>query len=340
MAVMKYNCLKCNGELIFSPKLQKWQCKSCRLTFTEEELTEDETKYKNTEAEEHTELSVYKCDTCGAEIVAPENEIVARCVYCRSTVILKSKLVGKYKPDYIIPFKNTIDTVKPTFKKICNKKLYAPKQFKLIDNYNITGIYVPYWLFDLDYDGSVIFKATRTSSHRSGDFIITTTHIYDVTRQGNATFENIPHDGSFRMDDALMNNLEPYNYKEMVPFKVGFLTGFQAEKYDVKKETGSERANYRAINTIDEKFRSTVKGYSSVTVKENKLTKKERKNSYALLPVWVFSIRYKNKDYEYMMNGQTGKFIGNYPISKLKVTFTCIMIFIVCALVLALVVGL
>lgn len=36
---------------------------------------------------------------------------------------------------------------------------------------------------------------------------------------------------------------------------------------------------------------------------------------YMLLPVWMLVSRYKDKDYLFAMNGQTGKIVGELPCS-------------------------
>ena len=40
------------------------------------------------------------------------------------------------------------------------------------------------------------------------------------------------------------------------------------------------------------------------------------KVSYALLPVWMLNTKFKDKNYLFAMNGQTGKFIGELPVDK------------------------
>ena len=37
---------------------------------------------------------------------------------------------------------------------------------------------------------------------------------------------------------------------------------------------------------------------------------------YALLPVWLLSTRWNGGNYLFAMNGQTGKLIGDLPVSK------------------------
>ena len=41
---------------------------------------------------------------------------------------------------------------------------------------------------------------------------------------------------------------------------------------------------------------------------------------YELIPVWTLRTRWKNQDYLFMMNGQTGKMVGDLPVSNGKVT--------------------
>ena len=40
---------------------------------------------------------------------------------------------------------------------------------------------------------------------------------------------------------------------------------------------------------------------------------------YALYPVWLLTIKHKDKDHVFAMNGQTGKFVGNIPTDTKKV---------------------
>lgn len=39
---------------------------------------------------------------------------------------------------------------------------------------------------------------------------------------------------------------------------------------------------------------------------------------YALLPVYLLNLKYKEKNYRFAVNGQTGKVVGELPISKFK----------------------
>jgi hypothetical protein len=61
---------------------------------------------------------------------------------------------------------------------------------------------------------------------------------------------------------------------------------------------------------------STVTGYNGSSVERADVQMHQRGVSYALLPVWLLSTRWQDKIYLFAMNGQTGKLVGDLPVSK------------------------
>ena len=117
-------CPACSASISFDPKEQKWKCAYCGSTYTVEEMqqyqnssSEKNNQKQKTSKEEDTGVYVsYKCQSCGAEILADEQTSATFCVYCGNTAILKSKLDGKFAPDCIIPFKKTKEDAINAFK--------------------------------------------------------------------------------------------------------------------------------------------------------------------------------------------------------------------------------
>ena len=73
--------------------------------------------------------------------------------------------------------------------------------------------------------------------------------------------------------------------------------------------------------------------YTTTTITNNTLVTKELERKYVLLPVWMVNVKYKEKNYIFAMNGQTGEFIGDNPIDKKKAWIYSIIMFIVLSLV-------
>ena len=139
---------------------------------------------------------------------------------------------------------------------------------------------------------------------------------YKVMRSASMRFENVPADGSKGMKDEYMDSIEPFNFKDAVPFQTAYLSGYLADKYDVAAEDSIDTANKRIKNTTEQAFRDTVQGYSSVIRQSGNINLNNAKAKYALYPVWLLTTTYQGKQYQFAMNGQTGKFVGNMPMDK------------------------
>ena len=61
---------------------------------------------------------------------------------------------------------------------------------------------------------------------------------------------------------------------------------------------------------------------------DNSINLYNYKSSKVLLPVWFLSVNYKGKTYTFVMNGQTGKIVGDVPRKISKIIFIWLVLFI------------
>ena len=337
--LLDYKCPNCGGALAFDTARQKMKCPFCDSTFEMSELeqkdevldqqppenavTEDKFDW-NTDADtdwqgEDENMSVFSCKSCGGEIVGDANTAATSCPYCGNPVVMSGRLSGVLKPNYVIPFKLDKNAAKAKLKEYVSSKKFAPNSFKTENKLEeIKGIYVPFWLFDSDIDASVQYDATRVRTWSDSKYEYTETSYFDIYRQGNMSFLNIPVDGSTKMPDDLMESIEPFDFNEAVDFQTAYLAGYLADKYDVDMNSSIPRANERIKHSAEDTLRGTVNGYTTVTPKASYVQLLNGISKYALYPVWLLNTDYKGEKYTFAMNGQTGKFIGNLPVDKGK----------------------
>lgn len=333
MEVLDHKCPSCNAKLPFNPETQRWDCPYCGGSFALEQLEENEKKQNEPDSsfakKSKVDADVYECPNCGAQIITDENTTATFCVYCGSTSIVKNKLQDEFRPVEIIPFANTKEQAIEMFKKFKKGKLFAPKDFSKEENIQkLTGVYIPFWVYDCSVEGDINVTAKNIKTWRSGDYKYTKTDEYFVRRAGNMKFIKVPVDGSTKFDDDTMDSIEPFYYDGLKEFSMSYLSGFLSEKYDVDKVAASKRAHDRvAKSTIDE-LKATVKGYSTINVTKSNAKIDTTKSEYVLLPVWMLNIKYKDKMYLFAMNGQTGKMVGDIPIDKKKMWLTAIGTFL------------
>lgn len=337
-SIIDHKCPSCDAVLKFNPQGQNWKCEYCRSEFNLEHLANNEIKDQDNYDTSNDEMNLYSCSNCGAEIIAEPNVSATSCVYCKNTAILKNKLQGKFNPEYIIPFKYTKEEAISAFKKMGKGKILMPKQFNMKRNIkDITGIYIPFWLYDYSADGVIEAECEKVSTWNSGNYKYTKTDTYKVIRGGSMDFKNIPVDGSKKFPNDIMNSIEPFDYKDLTSFNHSYLSGFLSEKYDITSDEAKKEGIDRAKNTFIDEMKKDILGYDNVNLTKDNINLKNLKSRYVLLPVWMLNIKYKNKILTFAMNGQTGKIVGNIPIDIMKAIIiwgiTFIVIFVLLFLI-------
>ena len=331
MALMDYKCPNCGGAINFDTSSQKMKCPFCDAEFDMDTLkgyddilkedTEGEISWSAPEGKladgEQEGMNVYVCKSCGGEIVGDDPMGATSCPYCDNPVVMSGKWEKGLRPDLVIPFKFDKKQAKVKFLEYLKGKFLLPKVFKSENHIEeIKGLYVPFWLYDADTNSRIRYKAERVRTWRDSDYNYTETSYFSVTRAGNLGFKAVPADASTKMDDILMQSIEPYDLREAVDFQTAYLAGFLADKYDVDAIEQKDTVNKRINNSVAEAFRNTVKGYTSVREEQSSINIDNKLTKYALYPVWVLTTRWRDKPYIFAMNGQTGKFVGNLPVDK------------------------
>ena len=345
--IIEFKCPQCGAIMVFDPDSGMLHCESCDYKERIEDATGEPVDEEKVEAvrpyakdeipserefvhevseEDRVDSGTYEnekqyiCKSCGAAIIVDEHTSATSCPYCGSTIALGDRLNGEKRPDKVIPFKISKEKAQAAYKKWARNGRFCPPDFlterRLKD---IQGIYVPFFLYDINVKGEADCLCTKVKSYRSGDYIYTRTSHYHVYRRADLEYLKIPTDASVNMDDQTMDMLEPFDYGELTNFDPAYLAGFTAEKYSVEKDQLEKRAYGRSKKYALDYIGKSIEGYSSVTYNKQDVDFSTMKDYYAMLPVWIMGYTYKGEHRVYTMNGQTGKIIGKPPISKGKV---------------------
>jgi len=285
--------------------------------------------------EDAEDTQVFTCKSCAGTIVSSANTSATFCPFCGSPALIGDRLTGEFKPQFLIPFKHSRQDAENAFLKWCKGGRWTPVKFVSKENIaKMTGLYVPFWLFDVDYFLNISSECRQDSVSHSGSKTTTTMRYYNVTNKGTYNWRKIPFDGETRIDDALMEAIEPFNYSQLIPYDYKYLPGFFADKYDQDVEALKARVLKRVKSYQNTKFKELTKKYDKVTVKEDKSQITNMDAHYALLPVWFLQYKYLGKNYYFAMNGQTGEVAGIRPVSLVKsLVFFMTMLSIMAAIV-------
>lgn len=331
--IVNYKCPGCGASMVYDEGTDSMVCPYCDQKVPVADIDQGNTSESSQNEQKAPKIKAksdarddagngehaYHCPNCGAQIVTDKDTSATFCGFCGSPTLIEERLRGEWKPELLIPFAINKEQARNSFQEWTRKGILTPREFSSKTTLDkITGIYVPYWLFDYDSTINMSAAATKVRTTRTGDTEYTYTDHYAVVRNGDATFEKIPADASVNMPDEIMECLEPYDYGKMVSFDMPYLSGFQAEKYSQTAKDMSPRVKERLAKTMEETARGTISGYSSVSVTQKDIWMKEIRNTYAVLPVWMLNYNYRGKSYTLYMNGQNGQRVGKLPVSPLR----------------------
>ncbi len=346
-----YTCPSCGAGMEFDAASGKLHCEYCETYMS---VNDYQTQYgdakEDAAQQEHAQqgngktskgnVNEYHCSTCGATLVADENTSdehtsASICAFCGNPTLVYDHLTGEFTPDSVIPFSIDKEQAKGLVKRWMGKGLLTPSNLKsesVLEK--ITGIYVPFWLYDYDCQDHMTANATRTRHSSDMNYYYHYTDHFHVTRHTSANFRKIPADASSRMPDDIMDKLEPFDYGKLNIFEMPYLAGFMSEKFNYSADEIENRTRQRAVNYITEMTRSSIQGYSSVTVVDNNVQAVNTRDEYALLPVWILNYNYKGVNHKLYMNGQTGKIVADRPVSNVKSVVAGAIIFVIVFIIL------
>lgn len=335
---MAMKCPSCGGTLIYHVDGNYLKCEYCDSQFDPKqydlnnagsktqtyEFNDSANSSDTAETSESSEsngegikVDRYLCKNCGAELCAPEEQIVSYCLYCGGEATLTEKASVMERPTGIIPFKLSKEKVQEQYVSKLANKPFVPKEFKdakFIEGFR--GIYIPYWRTraKINQDTAVI-EGTESETRGGYDYI----YHYDLTLKFKGDFNSGSFDASESFDDTIAAEIAPFKAEDIEPFKESYLAGFYADRVTVPLETYNEKIDEMMLDSvcheIDDATNGIANSKDSISTKVDwTVTKKES----LLFPVWFLTWKNKDRVAYSVMNGQTGYASIDVPVDMKK----------------------
>ena len=319
MSAITYKCPNCPANLRLDPQTQKFVCDFCGSSFTLDELTKKEPAPQTKTDDFNKQTRLYHCQNCGAEVFTDDTTAATFCIYCHSPVVLSGELSGDFKPDQVIPFKVSKEEVKEKLMLWCRKKKFIDSAF--IDSAQLeklSGVYFPYFIVDGKVQGSMHRRGKKIRTWRQGNYRYTQTDTYQIDREGEIAFEDIPINALNKEHTYILNGIQPFEQKKAVPFEMAYLAGFMADKRNIEKQDAMPTVQAIASDFTRAQFNQSAQGYVSFGAGDENYKLTKTVFSYVLMPAWMLTYNYGKSQFFFAMNGDSGKIAGRVPLSKKK----------------------
>ena len=319
-------CKSCGNNLNYDEKSGKLFCQHCNNYYDFNKPDWDKVK-KNLDLKykEQVYNKSHTCPNCGNKEKFNPDSLSFRCSYCGTPLVISS---FKNDIDAVAPFKINHEQALSSYKQWISSKIWAPRKLKKLAKVGkFIGHFLPTWAFDADtvtkYDGTEIIQkkvARRTSQGQIVTVIENIQHRFYGTR--NDKFTNVITAGNNTISNEILEKLEPFDYINLKVYRDEYLFGYVLDNYSIGIEQGYNMATQEISRNINNRIRSSRN--NTVTSLNTSITYQNQKQARYLLPIWSSSFKYHKKNYDFYINGCSGKVVGKTPISILKVLLAVI----------------
>jgi len=274
------------------------------------------------------------CPGCRAQIEFEPPDVAGLCPFCATSIVAQPKSADPIiAPEAVLPFSVGQKAARTKIHDWLGSLWFAPNGLKkMAQHEGLQGMYLPFWTYDS-------FTVSHYRGERGTHYYVTVTYqetdsegkTVTKTRQEQRTrwdpasgrvdrfFDDVLVPASQSVNVQRLENLEPWDLSRLTPYDPSFLAGFKAQRYQVNLQQGFETAKGKMAPAIDSDVRHDIGGdeqrVHSVSTAYSAITFK-----HILLPVWLSAYRFNNKQYQVMVNAQTGEVLGDRPYSIFKIT--------------------
>ncbi len=274
------------------------------------------------------ELRIRRCTSCGAAVEFPAAAVSVTCGYCTSPLVDAER--ATLSVDRVAPFRVTRERARQKLQELVRGHFWAPGAVKngMQDQSVLRGVLVPFYVYSgvarsrFDAQVGIHYQSTEAYVDSKGKTRTRKrTHTEWFPHNGSAilAFEDQLVSASAGLPESKSNSLEPFDLGRAMPFDVGLVSGWEAELPSLERERADHTAQGE-VKALEARrvARTLLPGdVGKVSGLETDLTVQEC--DVVLLPIWIATFKYREKVFRHLVNGQTGKVIGEVPVSRARV---------------------
>lgn len=278
----------------------------------------------------------FRCSNCGSEMSADLDQRSYVCPFCDSTYVIEFSptATDRQRPEFVIGFAVTREQALQKFRQwIRDNSWFRPGDLAtqaVADRQK--GVYLPFWSFSMLAQstwsariGEYWYRTeTYTTRDSKGNTVTRTRRVretewWPLAGRHHYYYSGYLVSGSTGLPQSEAQRIMPFNLPAMKRYEPFFLAGWLCEEYSVLREDALQAS----LQEFQRREQQQIAAFLPGDTHQNLSVKSEfsQVNSdLCLLPVYVLSYRYRDRLYRFLVNGQTGKFDGDKPLSWQRIS--------------------
>ena len=265
----------------------------------------------------------YICNDCKCTFSVKGME-TNTCINCNSINIVESDKAD-YKGYSVLPFNYSMDDAKKKYKSKIRFNFLLPLTYRKRNTIsNIKKIYVPCFLYDVNVSGNISFYGVdRIKNIKS-----LPDQKFEILHSVDVNYDNLLVSGVECFTDELISSINGFKFDEIKDLNEEDIDNtyffvMDKEEKDIK-EAINKRVNNNVLNIVKNNIEHDLK---KLNTNDSKIKIANRR--FLLVPIYYLNIKYKDNNYLYCMNGNTGNDTIDFVSSRLSMIIFYIVVFLI-----------
>ena len=354
-ALQKFPCPACGAQAEWNPARQRLVCPFCGTespyqadpssgTIVEIDLVKALRELPDEQRGWQAERRSVQCQSCKAVMVYDPARVGQNCEFCGSPALVPyEEIKAPIRPQSLLPFKITRSQIHESMRQWYAGRWFAPNALKrraLVDR--IKGLYIPYWTFDAQVHCPWTAEAghyyyvqeqVRDNNGRWQTRQVRKVRWEPASGAIDHFFDDEPVPGTRGMQRDLLQAVQPFPTRELVPYDTSYLSGYVVEHYQVVLVDAARQSRESMQAQLEQLCAREVPGDTHRNLRISPSYSGET-FKHILVPVWLLTYTYTSRAYQVVANGYTGRIAGRYPKSGWKIAGAVLLAIVVALIIL------
>jgi DNA-directed RNA polymerase subunit RPC12/RpoP len=282
----------------------------------------------------------FRCEQCGAEVLAEPQQRSYVCPFCDSNFVVEFTRhdSARHAPEFIVGFAITPEQAREKFRTwITQNAWFNPGDLSYASvEDKQRGVYLPFWSFPMLVEsewaaqiGEYWQRTEHYTTYENGKSVtrtrtVTETEWWPLAGRHHRFYSGHLVSGSRGLPQEQATSIMPFNLPALKRYEPYFLAGWLCEEYSVPRNEALVRAEHATQQQEEQNIRAFLPGDRSQGLHVQSRFS-HISSDLCLLPVYILSYKYENKLYRFLVNGQTGKYNGEKPVSSTRITIAVVV---------------
>ena len=294
----------------------------------------------------------FECSNCGSTVDTSVDKRSYTCPFCDSNFVTEIQFSDdRQRPEFIIGFAITAEQAKEKyFEWLGQNSWFRPGDLAAkATTEKQKGVYLPFWHFSMEAFsrwsasiGEYWYRTETYTTRENGKTVTKTRRVretewFPLSGQHQRYYYGYLVPATKGISNKESHAIQPFQLSALARYRPYYLAGWMAEEQSIDQAAAISLTHTEFSKRQEREVAAFLPGdtHRSLSVQTEFDT---HGSDLILLPVHVLSYRYRDRVYRFLVNGQTGKVVGEKPWSTARITSFVIAMVLLLAIAIALIV--